>query len=177
MDANVKIFNETPDFLTAIKQLNDEDEETCACEFRKLALNMAEHGLNMSKLHCNQVDGKYGLVYGVILDRVAYFPLKPVVMQEELVRLGLNETLSQRLAGIWADNAKRIVLARKKVETDLKEVEFEVLKNLQSEEETVNLHLTHSDGHKTVLNFKIGQLFAFYKQIEDIQSNIDLICK
>lgn len=173
----MKIFDETPDFLTAIRELNDEDEDKSASEFRKIALEMAEDGLNIPQVYCNQVAGKNGFVYGAILDRVAFFPLKPVVMQEELVRLGMKESLSQNLAAIWAENAKKIVLARRKVVSDLKGIDFEVLRNIASEEENVNLHLTHHDGRTTVLNFEVEELFAFYKQIESIQNSIDLICK
>ena len=77
----MKIFDETPDFLTAIRELNDEDEDKSASEFRKIALEMAEDGLNIPQVYCNQFAGKNGFVYGAILDRVAFFPLKPVVMQ------------------------------------------------------------------------------------------------
>lgn len=170
---DVKIFDETPDFLIAIRDLNEEDEGKCASEFRKVV----EDSLNVSKLYCNQVDGKNGFVYGAILDRVAFFPLKPAVMQEELVRLGLKESLSHSLAAIWAENAKRVVLARKKVESDLEGVDYEVLVDIGSQEEHVNLHLTHHNGQTAILNFTVEDLFAFYKQIENIQANIDLICK
>lgn len=170
---DVKIFEETQDFLTAIRELNGEEDEKCANEFRKVV----EDGLNNSKLRCNLVDGKDGYVYGAILDRVAFFPLKPAVMQEELVRLGLKETLSQRLAEIWAENAKKVVMSRRKVESDLEGVDYEVLMDIGTQEENVNVHLTHHDGQTAVLNFDVEELFAFYKQIEKIQANIDLICK
>jgi hypothetical protein len=93
------------------------------------------------------------------------------------VRLGLKESLSQRLAEIWAENAKKVVLARRKVQSDLEGVDYEVLMDLGTQEENVNVHLTHHDGHTAVLNCNVQELFAFYKQIENIQANIDLICK
>ena len=49
--------------------------------------------------------------------------------------------------------------------------------DIGTQEENVNVHLTHHDGHTSVLNFDVEELFAFYKQIEKIQANIDLICK
>jgi len=154
----VNIFDETPDFLNAIKVLNDEDEKQCACDFSELALKMSEDGLNIS---ANEGD-----VYGAILDRVAFFPLKPVVMQEELVRLGMRESLSRIFAAVWAENAKKVVLARRKVLSDLSGVEYEVVRNIATEEENVNLHLNYQDGLNTVINFNVEELFAFYKQLE-----------
>jgi len=75
MDAtNVKIFDETPDFLNKMRGLNDMVEEQCVFEFSKMALKMSEDGLNISGIN-------EGDVYGAILDRIAFFPLKPVVMQ------------------------------------------------------------------------------------------------
>lgn len=93
------------------------------------------------------------------------------------MRLGLKESLSLSLAAIWAENAKKVVAARRKVDSDLEDVHFEALVDIASQEERVNLHLTHHSGQVTVLNFSIEELLGFYKQIEKIQANIDLICK
>jgi len=93
------------------------------------------------------------------------------------VRLGLKESHSQLLAAIWAENAKKVVAGRRKVDSDLEDVHFEALVDVGSQEEHVNLHLTHHSGQITVLNFSIEELLGFYNQIEKIQANIDLICK
>ena len=93
------------------------------------------------------------------------------------MRLGLKESHSQRLAAIWAENAKKVVSARRKVDSDLEDVHFETLVDIASQEECINLHLTHHSGQLTVLKFSIEELLGFYKQIEKIQANIDLICK
>lgn len=172
---DVKIFDETPDFLGAIRDLNQEDEDKVASAFRKAV----EECLAGSDLNCSLNENKCSVsgIYGVVLDRVAFFPLKPAVMQEELVRLGLKESLSLSLAAIWAENAKKVVAARRKVDSDLEDVHFEALVDIASQEERVNLHLTHHSGQVTVLNFSIEELLGFYKQIEKIQANIDLICK
>ena len=93
------------------------------------------------------------------------------------MRLGLKESLSQSLAAIWAENAKKVVAARKKVESDLEEVDYEVLVDIGSQQEQVNLYLTHHESQTAILNFSVEELVAFYKQIEKIQASIDLICK
>ena len=72
---DVKIFDETPNFLTALRELNVKDEEACAHEFRTVIQDY------LSSRPSNQCSGNYGFVYGAILDRVAFFPLKPAVMQ------------------------------------------------------------------------------------------------
>lgn len=168
---DVKIFDETPNFLTALRELNVKDEEACAHEFRTViqdCLNSRPSG---------QCSGNYSYVYGAILDRVAFFPLKPAVMQEELVRLGLNQPLSDTLAEVWALNAKDVVLSRKKVVSDVKAVDFEVLIDLKSKAENVNIHISDYSDRALVLNFNVEELLTFYKQIEDIQASIDQICK
>jgi len=92
------------------------------------------------------------------------------------VRLGLKESHSQCLARIWAENAKKVVAARRKVKSDLEDVHYEVLVDTDSQEEHVNLYLTYN-GQTTILNFNVEELVGFYKQIEKIQASIDLICK
>jgi len=73
---DVRIFNETPDFLGAVKDLNQEDEEEVASAFRKVV----EDCLTASDQNCS-VDENISGIYGAVLDRVAFFPLKPAVMQ------------------------------------------------------------------------------------------------
>ena len=93
------------------------------------------------------------------------------------MRLGLKESHSQSLARIWAENAKKVVAARRKVKSDLEDVHYEVLVDTASQEEHVNLHLIHRNGQTTILNYNVEELVGFYKQIEKIQASIDLICK
>jgi len=89
----------------------------------------------------------------------------------------MRESLSHSLAAVWAENAKKVVLARRKVLSNLIGVEYEVVRNISTEEENINLHFNFPDGSNTVINFHVEELFAFYKQLENIQTNIDLICK
>jgi len=93
------------------------------------------------------------------------------------VRLGLNQPLSDTLAEVWALNAKDVVLSRKKVVSDVKAVDFEVLIDLKSKAENVNIHISDYSDRALVLNFNVEELLTFYKQIEDIQASIDQICK
>jgi hypothetical protein len=177
MDHTVEIFNETPDFLSALKSLNLEDEKECIEEFKSLAIKNSETSSDLVGNSSNSPKHVREEILGKILDRVAFFPLKPSVMQAELARLGLKESLSQGLAGAWADKAKKVVLARRVVKGDLVSVDFEMLLNIKTGEEGVNLQLQLHGGQEILLNFEPDELFAFYEQLEEIQNNIDKICK
>ena len=86
---DVKIFEETPEFLAAIRDLNHKDENQVALSFIKVV----EDCLADTDVNCSEVDEKDILVsslYVSVLERVAFFPLKPAVMQ-----VGYNRLLPQ----------------------------------------------------------------------------------
>jgi len=77
---DVKIFEETPEFLAAIRDLNYKDENQVAQSFIKVV----EDCLAGTDVNCSEVDEKDISVSGLyvsVLERVAFFPLKPAVMQ------------------------------------------------------------------------------------------------
>jgi len=168
----VVIFHPTDDFLSSLKSLNMEDEKECVEDFKSIAIRTSKQDDCPSRQSLARQK-----ILGTILDRVAFFPLKPAVMQDELVRHGLNESLAQGLASAWAEMAKKVVLARRMIKGDLLGVEFETLCNVSSGEESINVQLNISDNKKVLLTFKPEELFAFYEHLEEIQNNIDKICK
>ena len=108
---------------------------------------------------------------------MAFFPAKPALLREELLRLGLRPSLAQRLSDVWAETAKKIVAERKKVSSDLRRINFEVVREVKTEEQTVNLYLHDQLDRVTLLAFTPQQLFAFYTKLESVQTSIDSICK
>ena len=112
-----------------------------------------------------------------ILEEVAFYPAKPLVLQSELERLGVGNSLAVKLSSIWSQNAKRIVTAKRKVGSDLKRVDYQVLRDVKTMEQRIKLLLTDVHGHTTVVTFSPSEMFSLYEHLEGVQSSIDSICK
>lgn len=172
MDEKLAIFNETDEFLRSLATLNSDSFEKCVEDFTLLTEQMCTKEL---ELKAEMPSRRSTLLH--ILNKVAFYPLNPTVMQEELIRLGLNTRLSEDLAGVWAETAKKVVASKKMIKGDLDQVQFEILHDVTANEESVDVQLLLSDNRNVLVNFSPDQLYAFYEQLEIIQNNIDRICK
>ena len=65
------------------------------------------------------------------------------VLQEELVRLGVRQPLAVRVAAVWAETAKSVVTAHKRVAGDVGGMEWELARDISTGDETVQLSLSH----------------------------------
>ena len=162
-----KVFEEYSELSDNIRSLNSVDENECVEKFSQVAQQMWEEPSE----DCLQD------VYYQILCRVSFYPAKPTVMKEELCRLGLKESLSEKLSSIWSDHAKKIVTSRRAVNSEMQSTGYQVLRDMKTQNQRVNLYLKDKSDDTTMISFTPTQLFAFYEQLESIQSSIDSICK
>lgn len=162
-----KVFEDNSELSDNIRSLNSVDENECVKKFSQVAQQMWEEPSE----DCLQD------VYYQILCRVSFYPAKPTVMKEELCRLGLKESLSEKLSSIWSDHAKKIVTSRRAVNSEMQSTGYQVLRDMKTQDQRVNLYLKDKSDDTTMISFTPTQLFAFYEQLESIQSSIDSICK
>lgn len=162
-----KVFEDNSELSDNIRSLNSVDENECVEKFSQVAQQMWEEPSE----DCLQD------VYYQILCRVSFYPAKPTVMKEELCRLGLKESLSEKLSSIWSDHAKKIVTSRRSVNSEMQSTGYQVLRDMKTQNQRVNLYLKDKSDDTTMISFTPTQLFAFYEQLESIQSSIDSICK
>ena len=161
------MFEDNSELSDMIRSLNSVDENKCVEKFSQVAQQMWEEPSE----DCLQN------VYYQILCRVSFYPAKPTVMKEELCRLGLKESLSEKLSSIWSDHAKKIVTSRRAVNSEMQSTGYQVLRDMKTQDQRVNLYLKDKSDDTTMISFTPTQLFAFYEQLESIQSSIDSICK
>ena len=169
----VKLFEDQPDVVNMLESLNQQEDNQVVTAFRKVAENMSASNSRNCDLDSDVTES----ACRTILERVAFFPAKPALLREELLRLALRPSLAQRLSDVWAETAKKIVAERKKVSSDLRRINFEVVREVKTEEQTVNLYLHDELDRVTLLTFTPQQLFAFYTKLESVQTYIDSICK
>ena len=169
----VKLFEDQPDVVNMLESLNQQEDNQVVTAFRKVAENMSASNSRNCDLDSDVTES----ACRTILERVAFFPAKPALLREELLRLALRPSLAQRLSDVWAETAKKIVAERKKVSSDLRRINFEVVREVKTEEQTVNLYLHDELDRVTLLTFTPQQLFAFYTKLESVQTSIDSICK
>ena len=162
-----KVFEDNSELSDNIRSLNSVDENECAEKFSQVAQRMWEEPSE----DCLQD------VYHQILCRVSFYPAKPTVMKEELCKLGLKESLSEKLSSIWSDHAKKIVTSRRAVNSEMQSTGYQVLRDMKTQDQRVNLYVKDKSDDTTMISFTPTQLFAFYEQLESIQSSIDSICK
>ena len=162
------MFEDNSELSDNIRSLNSLDENECVAKFGQVAQQMWEEP---SK------DQLQDDVYQQILCRVSFYPAKPSVMKEELCLLGLRESLSEKFSIIWSEHAKKIVTARRTVNSEVESSEYQVLRDVKTQEQKVNLYLEDKSDDTALISFTPSQLFAFYEQLESIQSSIDSICK
>ena len=166
-----KLFEDQSDLADEIKKLNNMEEDKCVETFRNVAMAMAED------LPANNVRGGTDDICYQVLCHVSFYPAKPAVLHEELRRLGLKETICASFSAIWAEYAKKIVVSRRKVSSEVKKVDYEILRDVQTQEQNINLYLKDRSDQTTLISFTPSQMFAFYEQLESIQTSIDSICK
>ena len=166
-----KLFEDQSDLADEIKKLNNMEEEKCVKTFRNVAMAMAED------LPANNIRGCTDDICYQVLCHVSFYPAKPAVLHEELRRLGLKENICASFSAIWAEYAKKIVVSRRKVSSELKKVDYEILRDVQTQEQNINLYLKDRSDQTTLISFTPSQMFAFYEQLESIQTSIDSICK
>lgn len=161
------MFEDNSELSDNIRSLNSVDENECVEKFSKVAQQMWEEPSE----DCLQD------VYHQILCRVSFYPAKPTVMKEELCGLGLKESLSEKLSSIWSDHAKKIVTSRRAVNSEMQSTGYQVIRDMKTQDQRVNLYLKDKSDDTNMISFTPTQLFAFYEQLESIQSSIDSICK
>lgn len=169
----VQLFEDRPEVVTMLESLNQQEENQAISTFRKVAEKMSDSSSGKTELESDVSES----TCRTILERVAFFPAKPALLREEMVRLGLRPSLAQGLSDVWAETAKKIVAERKKVSSDLQRINFEVVRDVKTEEQTVNLYLHDQLDRVTFLSFTPQQLFSFYTKLESVQTSIDSICK
>ena len=167
------MFEDLPDVVSMLESLNQLEENQAVTAFSKVAEKMSGPNSWKSDPDSDVTES----TCRTILERVAFFPAKPSLLREELLRLGLRPSLGQRLSDVWAETAKKIVGERKKVSSDLRRINFEVVREVKTEEQTVNLYLHDQLDRLTLLSFTPQQLFSFYTKLESVQTSIASICK
>ena len=164
MDA---LFPESPHFLEQLKHLNSASQDDVVHAFLSLAKADSKQG--------QVVDVQSGLheVLSIILERVAFFPMKPTIMevretvdcglhqslalsgpqpnrlstfQAELSRLGLSSERASGLALAWASLAKAVVASRRKVQSNLVGVAAEVRRQLPEGTESLLVSLQMAEA-------------------------------
>ena len=150
------LFPDSFDFLEQLRLLDSANQDEVVATF----LALAKPDVNLEK------ESGHKEVLSAILERVAFFPMKPAVMevkrwqyfksnlgleksfnmndtvhQAELSRLGLSSTASAGLASAWASIAKTVVTARRKVQSNLVGVAAEVRRQLPEGTESLLLSL------------------------------------
>ena len=169
----VKLFEDQSDVVNMLESLNQQEENQAVTAFREVAEKMSDSNSWPNYQDSDVTES----ACRTILERVAFFPAKPALLREELLRLGLRPSLGQRLSDVWAETAKKIVAGGKKVSSDLRRINFEVVREVKTEEQTVNLYLQDQFDRVTLLSFTPQQLFSFYTKLESVQTSIDSICK
>ena len=164
---DTKVFEDDSELSDNIRGLKSIDEDECVKTFSRVARQMWEEP---SENHVQDV-------YHQILYRVSFYPAKPSLMKEELCQLGLLESLAERLSSVWAEHAKKIVTARRSVTSEAQGTGYQVLRDVKTQDQRVNLYLQDKINNSTMISFSPTQLFAFYEQLESIQTSIDSICK
>jgi len=176
------IFNHTKPFLDHVQELNHAPEAEVIAVFKLLCQGVTTPGR-----------GSFNPALETILDRVAYFPLRPADMKTELVKVGMAESMSGQLSEVWAEQARAVVNQRKKVDSDVKDVNYEILTDIVTGVERINLKfdlnhprsadvfsrsadVTSARLQTAELTFTPDQLFALYDQLEAVQKRIDKIC-
>lgn len=99
------------------------------------------------------------------------------MLQEELVRLGVLQPLAVRLAAVWADTAKSVVTAHKRLAGEVGGMEWELARDISTGDEKVQLSLTQNNSETILLTFSPVQLMDLFLKLETCQSAVDGICK
>lgn len=167
------IFPSTPAFLSQLQELEREGE-ACLPTFVSLAkrMEMAAGGKDQQPRPAVRNEE----VLTTILERVAFYPLKPSVMQEELVRLGLSAALAASLSLAWASLAKSLVTARRRVDCSLGRLQTRLVSRVPGGGQEISLALA-LEGGDLALRLTPKQLFGLYETLEQVQAAIDAICQ
>jgi len=182
------IFNQTKPFLDGVQALNAAKEDDVTTCFTMLCTNGGNgRGDNRETIGVDDVRLKDTL--STILDRVAYFPVRPADMKAELEKVGVKGKLASSMSQVWADQARSVVATRKRVVSDLQGVDYKLLTNVVTGEERIRLSLTlnqqvasddanpnYSAPVVEQLSFAPDQLFGLFEQLETVQKRIDKIC-
>ena len=165
------IFPSTPAFLAQLLEL-DREGEACLPTFVSLAkrMELAAGGKDQQPLTAV----RHEEVLTTILERVAFYPLKPSVMQSELVRLGLSAALASSLSLSWASLAKSLVTARRRLDCSLGRLQTRVVSRVPGGGQEVTMAL---EGVDLALRLTPEQLFGLYETLEQVQAAIDAICQ
>lgn len=176
------LFPESPHFLEQLRLLGSADQDEAVATFIALAKAEVNREKDAELVHKE--------VLSVILERVAFYPLKPAVMEAELSRLGLSSTTAGGLASAWASMAKTVVTARRKVQSNLVGVAAEVRRQMPEGTESLVVSLQLAGEARSTLseseqlnsrrvNIRLDprQAFALYEQLEGAQAGIDTICQ
>ena len=99
------------------------------------------------------------------------------VLQEELVRLGVRQPLAVRVAAVWAETAKSVVTAHKRVAGEVGGMEWELARDISTGDETVQLSLSQTNSQTILLTFTPIQLMELFLKLETCQKAVDGICK
>jgi len=167
---NIRIFPEHSQVSSLIHHFINNPEDKSVEVFTRVAQQLSEDdqvktGDDLEHL-CRHV-----------LESVAFYPAKPELLQSGLEMLGVSASLAMKLSSVWSQFAKKIVTVRRKVESELKKVDYQVMRDVQTQTQKINLFLTDVHDNTTMIVFSPSQLFSFYEQLECVQSSIDSICK
>lgn len=168
------IFPPTAAFLAQLQELELEGE-ACLPSFVTLAKRMERAAGGKDQQPCPAV--RHEEVLTTILERVAFYPLKPSVMQEELARLGLSASLATSLSLAWGGLAKSLVTARRKVDCNMVGLQARVVSRVPGGGQEVSLALVLEGGGALALRLTPQQLFGLYETLEQVQAAIDAICQ
>jgi hypothetical protein len=168
MERDGPLLPASPELQAQLAALGRAEGEEVAAAFRALALGQPGEA------------GEHAEVLATILHSVAFYPLKPAVMQAELVRLGLRAAVAASLASVWAEVARPVVAARRRPASDLLAVETEVRQALHphqgAEAAVVTLRLEGA-RRPLVLRLRPDKLLELYEQLEQVQAAIDGVCQ
>ena len=165
------IFPSSPAFLAQLLEL-DREGEACLPTFVSLAKRMELAAVGKDQQPPTAV--RHEEVLTTILERVAFYPLKPSVMQSELARLGLSAALAASLSLAWASLAKSLVTARRRLDCSLGRLQTRVVSRVPGGGQEVTMAL---EGVDLALRLTPEQLFGLYETLEQVQAAIDAICQ
>ncbi|XP_031564732.1 COMM domain-containing protein 10-like isoform X1 [Actinia tenebrosa] len=120
-----------------------------------------------------------------ILEQAAYHNAKPAVLQQQLQNIGLNDDKVSSIVELWSANSKSVV--RKLKQRSLAPRQLEAMNwrlNLQMAQASkaklklpnalFEFHLSSGEEKEKIhIEFSHEELYAFYNQLETIQSQLD----
>ena len=195
------IFQETDMLTSAVSILNKVDPSKFPLLLSRVLqrYHAPEHKDVFSKEEMGKLEASLGLereelqllLDGIkfVVDKAAYFALKPASLAKELMEIGLEEERASAFSQAWGNLGKAVIDRLKKktfFPIQLEEINWrlnlQIGQSFQSRQKIPNaiFQLNLSDEPKpgggreeVTVEFSRGELYQFYNELEKIQEQLD----